>query len=279
MTATKFRRSTLGFLKVLPLLVYGVTVLGVLYFLVVTSVKSQNEYMLNKTVFPEAFIIANFAEVLSQSLFVRWLLNSVIVTAISLATGSLVSVLLSFGLSRYHFRFRNETFALVASLMVVPPIVLIIPLYQIATDVKMVNTYWGTMLMYAAWIVPFWTYFLTKFFSTVSKPIIDSAEIDGCSDFRILWNMIIPLSKAPLITLTTVSTLWVWNDLLISLIFMQRDSLKTLMVGLTMFKGLYSVNVPATFAGLIVATVPMMAFYIFAQRFFMKGVLSGAIKG
>jgi ABC-type glycerol-3-phosphate transport system permease component len=279
MKSYKTKKTAINILKISPILMYSITVFICLFFLIITSLKSHQEYILNKIGLPHTFVITNFVTVLSQPLFVRWLLNSFILTFFSVLIGSSLAIPLSFGFSIYRFKFRNSTFAIVSSLMVIPPIMLIIPIYEVEAKLKLLNTYFGAIIVYAAWIVPFWTYFLTKFFSSIDRSIIDSARIDGCADFKLLLNIFIPLSKASLVTLTTVSTLWVWNDLLISLVFLQRDKLRSLMVGLTVFKGYYATNVPATFAGLIISTIPMLFFYIFAQRFFIKGVMGGAIKG
>lgn len=265
-------------IEILPLILFSITIIGSLFFLIITSLKLKNEYIVNKTGLPVNITLANFSEVISKAYFLRWLLNSMIITIFSLVVGGFIAILLSYGFSSYKFRFRNNAFAIVSSLMVVPPIVLIIPLYELLSELQMVNTYYGTISVYISWIIPFWTFFLAKFFGSISKSIIESAKIDGCSDIKLLFRIILPLSKAPIMTLATVSTLWVWNDLLISLIFLQKDLYRTLMVGLTVFKGIYSTNVPATFAGLIIATIPMLIFYIFGQRFFRKGVLSGAVK-
>lgn len=265
-------------LKNIPLVLYTLTVIGSFYFLIITSLKFKRDYIINKTGLPNIFTLANFIEVISKQLFLRWFLNSIIVTFFSILLGATISILMSYGFSRFNFKYKNTLYALVSSLMVIPPIVLLGPIYEIQTKLNLLNTYFGAILVYVGWILPFWVYFLSKFFSLIDKSIIESAKIDGCSDFRILWNIILPLSKSSIVTLATASTLWVWGELLIALIFLQRNYLKTLMVGLTTFKGIYSVNVPATFAGLILASIPMIIFYIFGQKFFIKGVMAGAIK-
>jgi ABC-type glycerol-3-phosphate transport system permease component len=262
-----------------PLVLFSLTVFGSLFFLVTTSLKPQNEYIVNKVGLPVQPTLANFSEVLSRTLFLRWLLNSVIITAFALMIAFVVAVLLSYGFSSTEFKFKKFAFSVVSSLMVVPPIVLITPIYEMLANLRWINTYHGTVSADVSWIVPFWTFFLTRFFMAINKSVLDSARLDGAGDLTLLGRIILPLSKAPLMTLATVSTLWVWNDLLISLLFLQKDSLRTLMVGLTVFKGMYTTNVPATFAGLIIATLPMVLFYVFGQRFFIKSVISGAVKG
>lgn len=107
---------------------------------------------------------------------------------------------------------------------------------------------------------------------------MDSSYIDGCSSLRTLTSIVMPLSKPPIITLIVVNSLWVWNELMIALIFLQKDELKTLMVGITVFKSRYNINIPLTMMGLVVITIPMVALYLFGQKYFVQGLVSGSLK-
>ena len=108
---------------------------------------------------------------------------------------------------------------------------------------------------------------------------MDSAKIDGCSDWGIFFRIIIPLSRSALITLGVVSLLWVWNELLIALIFLQKEELTTLMVGLIRFQGRFRINQPVILAGIFASMVPMIVIYLIGQRFFVRGLTAGALKG
>ena len=99
---------------------------------------------------------------------------------------------------------------------------------------------------------------LTTFFRAVPRELFESAALDGASHFRILWRIVLPLSAPALVTLVVVNTLWVWNDLLIALVFLPSDELKTLMVGVTVFRSRYNLDVPVTMAGLLLAALPML---------------------
>ena len=167
----------------------------------------------------------------------------------------------------------------IISLMVIPPVVMVIPLFIFMVKISLVNTYAGVILIYSGLTLPFSIYLLTTFFKSIPQAIIDSAFIDGCSSFKTLTNIILPLSMPPIITLIVVNSLWVWNELMIALIFLQKDQLKTLMVGITVFKSRYNINIPLTMMGLVVITIPMVALYLFGQKYFVKGLISGSVKG
>ncbi len=275
MKFNKVKKSISKNIGILPLIIYSLSIVITLFFLVITSLKSPMEYMVNKIGLPDNWTLFNFVEVFSKTYFLRWIFNSALITIFSVGIAAFMSILLSYGFSSFRFKFRSTTFSIVSAFQVVPPIVLIGPLHELLSSLKMTNTYWGAISIYIIFIVPFWTFFLTRFFMSINKGIIDSAKIDGCTDFKLLFKIISPLAKAPIMTLAIVSTLYVWNDLLIGLVFLQKDILRPLMVGLTIFKGYYYINVPGTFAGLIVSVIPMLIFYIFVARIFQPGVLSG----
>ena len=135
------------------------------------------------------------------------------------------------------------------------------------------------ILIYVGLMLPFSVYMLTNFFRTIPASLIEAAVIDGASSWRVFRRIVLPLSAAPLVTLAVVNLLWVWNELLIALVFLQDDSKKTLMVGITGFQSRYSLDVPAIMAGLTLATLPIVTVYIFGQRYFVRGLVVGSAEG
>ena len=111
------------------------------------------------------------------------------------------------------------------------------------------------------------------------RKYFDAAAIDGCSNFQILWRIVFHIALPAIITLIIINSLYVWYELLIALIFLQSDSQKTLMAGISTFKGLYNVNIPAVMAGIFLATVPMIIIYIIGSSNFIKGILAGSVTG
>jgi ABC-type glycerol-3-phosphate transport system permease component len=190
----------------------------------------------------------------------------------------LIACLAAYAFARMEFPGRRALFNLLISLMVVPPVVLIVPLFVSMVQWKMVNTYQGVILIYTGLMLPFSTYLMTNFFRTIPREIVDAALIDGASNFSVFWRIMMPLSAPAVMTLVVVNALWVWNELLIALVFLQKDELKTLMVGITALRSRNYVDIPATMAGLLIATIPIVVLYIFGQRYFIRGLVSGAIK-
>ncbi len=108
---------------------------------------------------------------------------------------------------------------------------------------------------------------------------VEAALIDGSSSFGILTRILFPLSGPALMTLVIVNSLWVWNDLLIALVLLPEDEMRPLMVGITIFGSRYSSDVPVAMAGMLMASLPMLLLYLFGQRYFIRGIVAGALKG
>ncbi|MCL4418226.1 MAG: carbohydrate ABC transporter permease [Actinobacteria bacterium] len=264
---------------------YGIMILFILsallplYFVVITSLKTKIDYAGNKLGFPTHWVFSNFIEVIKSNLIFRWILNSLIITVITIALCIIISCFASYALARFRFKGRDFILNAIIPFMIIPPVVMIIPLLLVAVKLKITNTLIGPIAIYTGVLLPFSIYMLTKFFETISQEIIDSAVVDGCGDLRILFNIIMPLSKPALLTLIVVNSLYVWNELLIALIFLQSNTTRTLVVGLTLFKSRYSTNTTILMAGLLIGSIPMIAIYLFSQKYFVKGLVAGAVKG
>jgi len=190
----------------------------------------------------------------------------------------MIACLAAYAFARMEFPGKRTLFNLILSLMVVPPVVMVVPLFVSMVRWGLVNSYVGTTLIYIGLLLPFSIYMMTNFFRTIPWEIIEAARIDGCSSFGVLWRIMMPLSAPALITLIVVNALWVWNELLIALVFMQKDELKTLMVGIAALRSRNYVDIPATMAGLLIATIPIIVVYMFGQRYFIRGLTGGAVK-
>ena len=127
-------------------------------------------------------------------------------------------------------------------------------------------------------ITPFSVYLLTSFFRTLPRELFEAARIDGASNLLILLKIVIPLSLPALLTLVVVNALYVWNDLLIAIIFLQDDAKRTLMAGISVFQGRYNDKIPLTMAGMVFASAPMIILYITFQKYYIQGLMAGSVK-
>jgi ABC-type glycerol-3-phosphate transport system permease component len=264
--------------KQVLLVLFSFLCLFPLYYLIVTAFKGQGEYIRNLFGVPLGPILSNFATVFRGGRFLRWFANSILLTAGSVLAALVIALAAAWAFAKMEFRGREPIFGLMLILMIIPPVVMVIPLFKIMIALRILNTYHCVILIYTGLTLPFSIYLLASFFRTVPGAIIDSARIDGCRDLRILASIAVPLSAPAIITIVLVNALWVWNELLVAVIFLQKDELKTLMVGLTVFKSRYNLDIPVTMAGLTLATIPMLALYFAGQKYFIKGLVAGAVK-
>jgi ABC-type glycerol-3-phosphate transport system permease component len=273
------RRDRTAIAKQLPLLIMAFLILFPAYFMIITPFKTQIEYGASKLGFPQSLYLGSFDTALRGGRFLLWTGNSIILAVGSVVLSSIVSALAAFAFARMDFKGRTAMLTVVTALMVVPPVVMLIPIFVLYAQLKITSTYAAAIIVYAGLVTPFSVYMLTNFFKTIPHEIVESALIDGASPLDILWRIIMPLSAPALITMIVVNALWVWNDLLIALILLPKDDLRTLMVGITIFGGRYSNDVPVAVAGMLMAALPMFLLYVVGQRYFIHGMVAGAIKG
>jgi len=247
-------------------------------FMILTSLKSQDEYTFNKVGLPQALVLDHFKSILFDSPLFDWMGNSAILAAGAVLLSTAVSCLGAYAIAMMRFRGRSLLFSVSTALMAVPPVVMIVPLFVLYTQLDLISTFRGTIVIYAGLITPFSVYLLTTFFRTLPKEIFESARIDGAGEFFILWKIVLPLSLPALLTLVVVNALYVWNDLIIAIIFLQDDAKRTLMAGISVFQGRYEAQIPLTMAGMVIASAPMVILYIAFQKYFIRGLMAGAIK-
>jgi ABC-type glycerol-3-phosphate transport system permease component len=247
-------------------------------FMVLTSLKSDDEYTFNKVGWPQQIVLDHFQTVLFESDFINWMVNSVILAGGAVALSTVVSCLGAYAIARMQFRGRGLLFSVSTSLMAIPPVVMIVPLFVLYTQLSLISTYQGAILIYAGLITPFSVYLLVSFFRTLPKELFEAARIDGAGNLRILLSVVIPLSLPALLTLVVVNALYVWNDLLIAIIFLQDDAKRTLMAGISVFQGRYNDQIPLTMAGMVFASAPMIILYLAFQKHYIQGLMAGSLK-
>src|SRR5882724_1019732 len=246
--------------------------------MILTSLKGQEEYTFNKTGLPHALVLDHYDSILFDSPFFAWMGNSIILAAGAVMLSTVVSCLGAYAIARMEFKGRSTLFSVSTSLMAIPPVVMIVPLFVLYSQLELISTSSGAILIYAGLITPFSVYLLTTFFRTLPRELFESARMDGAGDLLILRRIVLPLSLPALLTLVVVNALYVWNDLLIAIIFLQDDSKRTLMAGISVFQGRYDNQIPLTMAGMVIASAPMIILYIAFQRYFIRGMMAGALK-
>ena len=265
-------------LKLIPLVGFSLAAAFPVYYMVVTSFKTRLDWLANQFALPTHISFDNFIQAANTGNMLVWARNSLIVTSFSVIISTFLAVMAAFAVARMHFKGRQLYLNSMISLMVIPPAVLIVPLFNMMVKVGILNTYASVIFIYTGLLLPFSIFLLVSFFRGLPVELFDAASIDGCSSFGMLMRIVIPLSAPALVTLVVVNTLWVWNELLIALIFLQSNDLKTLMPGISQFKGRFNNNEPLVLTGAFLSSLPMIVLYLAGQRFFVRGMVAGAVK-
>jgi len=282
MKPPRYRQSGRNMLFSIPnqlvLLFFSLIAVYPVYYMVITAFKTRQNWLHDQFGLPNPITLQNFADAFSRGNIPLWFGNSLIVTFFSLIASTAVSALAAYAIARFRFAGRAFYFNSMIALMVIPPAVLILPLFVLMVNISLVNTLTSVIIIYSGLLIPFSVYLLVSFFRSLPSELFDAAAIDGCTNLDTFWRITLPLSTPALVTLVVVNALFVWNELLIALVFLQSESAKTLMPGLTTFKGHFTLNEPLIMAGTLIATVPMILLYLFGQRLFVEGLVAGAVK-
>ena len=246
-----------------------------LWFIVSTALRSNAAYQLNPTGFPTHPTLGSLRAMLLDEPLPRWMWNSFLVTISSVALSTLVALLAAYAAAFGRFPGHRIFLSTSVALMVVPPITLVVPMFVLMVDTGWINHLQSVIVFYSGLLVPFAIFFLANFFRTVPQELIEAAAVEGAGPFTVLRRVVMPLSGAAAFTLVVVQAIWVWNELLIALLFLQNENSRTLMAGLTQFQGRFSTNEPLILAGATLSILPVVVLYLGGQRFFVRGLTAG----
>ena len=245
-----------------------------------TALKSPAEVnSFPPTLLPNEFTLENFSSVLFRSGFPRYLLNSVIVTAICIVVATIVASHAAYAVTNFRIRFRNQIMFLILMTSMIPPVVMLVPLYMLSVKIGLYDTHFLLILIYTAWRIPVLTWILRGFFEKLPKEIIEAGTLDGCSKPMIFYRLILPISKPGIVAAALLSAVYVWNDFLVSSTFTSKDSLRMLSVGLYNYISQYGIQWGNLMAAVMISIVPMVILFILLQRHFVEGMAAGAVKG
>ncbi len=248
-------------------------------FMVLSSLKTTREIFQRPFAFPTVFRWGNYAEVWGAAHFAVYFRNSLIVTLASMVLILASGTLAAYALGRYQFRGNDLLFLFFLSGIMVPIRLAVIPLFVLMRDLRLLETFWSLILVYAASGLPSAIFILTGFFRALPQDLDNAARLDGAGELGILVRVLLPLVRPALAIVTVYNIIPIWNDFFFPLVFIHQDAVKTLPLGLTVFFGQYQTNWALLFAGLTLAAAPILALYVAMSRQFIKGLTAGAVKG
>ena len=228
---------------------------------------------------PFQFTLDNYSSVLSQNGMARSFINSLIITIPATILPILVAGFAAFAFAWMKFPGRNALFIFVVALLVVPIQVTLIPVLRLFTDVKLVGTFPGIWLAHTAYGLPLAIFLLRNFFGSLPKELLESAYLDGASNMRVFFRLILPLSVPALASLAIFQFLWVWNDLLVALVYLQSPSKAPMTLTINNLVSSYGTQWQLLTAAAFISMILPLIIFFALQRYFVEGITAGAVKG
>ena len=262
------------------LIAYTAIALFPVLVIVINSMKSRNAIFKTPLSLPgpQTFDLIGYATVLSQGNFPLYFWNSIVVTVVSLFLVLLFGAMAAFALSEYRFR-GNSLMGLYLALGIMIPIRLAtVAILQLMVASGLVNTLTALVLVYTAQGLPLAIFILSEFMKLVSDDLKNAGRIDGLSEYRIFFRLVLPLVRPSLATVAVFTMIPIWNDLWFPLILAPAESTKTVTLGAQLFLGQYVTNWNAVLAALSLAILPVMVLYFIFSRQLIRGITAGAVK-
>lgn len=271
-------RRALGYAVLL--LLTAVFLIPLLWMLTTSFKTNPDATRLPLQLLPRDFSTEGYAEVLrpgGEYPVYRWFLNSLIAATLHAALVIVVTSSAAYALARMEFPGKRILFATIIVTLFIPGFIFLVPNYLIVDSLGWLDTYWAIVVPGAAGA--FGVFFLRQFFLTIPRELEEAALLDGANRFQIFTRIVLPLSKPALATLTVLSFLANWNDFLWPIYVLFSPENLTLPPGLATLQGAYTTNYPVLMAGAVIASVPVLALFFFAQRYIIEGVSRSGLKG
>lgn len=222
------------------------------------------------------FAFENYWEPLQRFNFIRFLGNSLFVTIMATLITLLINSMCAFALSKYSFRGRDAIFVFILSTLMIPISVILVPAFTVVTSLGFTNSLWGIILPPAA--TPTGVFLLRQYMLTIPDELIDAARMDGASEWRVYWRIVLPLAAPALAVLAIFSVMWRWNDFLWPLIVLNREEVFTLQLGLAAFQGELDTQWHYLLAMTVITLLPVVAVFTLLQKLVTTGIASTGMK-
>jgi raffinose/stachyose/melibiose transport system permease protein len=254
-----------------------VAILYPLLWMVLSGFKTNQEIFGDPFGLPGALRWENYQVAWEQGVL-KYFGNSVIVTAASVVTTTMISAWAAYGLTRLDLPLSQPLLLIVLGGLMLAPTVALVPLFRLLQTLELFNTYWALVILYTAFRVPFTTFLIRAYMIDLPLELDEAAKIDGASNRQIFWRIILPMCRPILVSAALLQALFAWNEFVFALAFISDDALKTLPVGLMSMQSRLTTDWPVVFAALSLAAAPMILLFLVGQRQFLRGLTEGVGK-
>ncbi len=267
------RFSLLAILAVIAVLMTAPSVMTVF-----TSLKPPAELVRPAWLPPIDITFQHFERVWNEGGFSRYFLNTVLISTVDAIVMIVLASMTAYAMVFMNFRGKLALQILFVVGLMIPVTAIILPLYTTIRSVGLINTHLGVILPDLALALPVFVFMFSSYFLSIPKALHEAARIDGANEFQIYRRVVMPVSVPAIITTGLLEFLWSWNDLLLRLLLLPSEGMRTLSVGLLNFQGTQTRDISGLSAGTVVMAVPVVLLFLFFQRHFVRGMTAGAVK-
>jgi alpha-1,4-digalacturonate transport system permease protein len=222
------------------------------------------------------FAWSNYTELFGKFSFGTYLWNSVFITVVATLLTLLVNSMAAFALSKYKFSGQKTVFVLIIATLMIPPTIVLVPVFLVINSVGLLNSLWGVILPAIA--TPTGVFLLRQYMLTIPDELLEAARMDHASEWRIYWKIILPLSAPALAVLAIFSVMWRWNDFLLPLIVLSRSEFFTLQLALNSFQGELNTQWNYLLAMTVITLIPITLVFAFLQKYITTGIAGAGVK-
>jgi raffinose/stachyose/melibiose transport system permease protein len=269
-------RALAGF----ALILFVVAEIYPIFWLLVSSFKAPDEFTaLPIYALPRGFYFDNYVRAWNAGM-ATYFRNSVIATFPSVFLTVFISAAAAFGIEVLRWRFSGAVMLWILAGIMIPIQIVLLPIFAIFLHLKLLNTLYGMIILYTAFGIPLSIFLITGYLRSLPREVIEAAIVDGASIGKVFFRVVLPMMANSLLTVGLIQFFFFWNELLISLTFISSGNLRSVQSGLLSFTGEFgAIQWGPTFAGVAIAVIPTLVVYLFLNKFIVKGLTSGAVKG
>lgn len=249
-------------------------------YVVSVSLRGDNAFESRSLqIFSRNSTVQNFVRLLTETPFLKWLGNSLLVSGMTTLLGVIMAATSAYALSRYRFRGRSlMLFSLIATQMF-PATMLMLPFFIILSKLHLINSFWGLFLIYSSSAMPFCIWQMKAYYDTIPRELEEAAFLDGCSSWQTFYKIILPISSPALVITALFSFMSSWSEYVIAAVVLQDPELYTLPLGLKSFQSSLATQWGLYAAGALIVSIPVLILFISISRYLVSGLTMGSVKG
>lgn len=248
------------------------------YILVTVAFKRQMDVS-SRWKMPGYLQLENFEVALGKGGLFHAMFNTLIITVSAVVLIVLVGAMAAYPLSRVKTKINGFVLSFIVSVMMVPPLSVLVPLYKTMVSIGGINTFWGIILVSVTYNLPLSIFLFTNFIATIPRELDEAAMIDGCSRFGVFYRILLPALKPVTASVVILTSVYIWNDYAFQLYFLQKSQRRTITLAIASFFTENASNMNAGAAAALLAIIPPILLYLSMQKYFIKGIADGAVKG